>query len=114
MKKVVTLFGFLFLLTGCAESLALLGPVSSVAQGGNVVQSTLSSAASYGIKKSTGKSPMEHATGYAEKANPEKKKEKCINFLEATNSEACAIAKKRINELKVMIKQKSNIKNFDQ
>ena len=80
MKKIVTLFGLLFLLNGCAESLALLGPASSIAKGGNVVQSTLSSAASYGIKKTTGKSPMEHAAGYAEKTNPKKKKRKMYKF----------------------------------
>ena len=60
MKKI---FGFLLgltLLTGCAESLALLGPTSTAVTGGNIAQSALSSAVNYGVKKQTGKSPMEH------------------------------------------------------
>ena len=51
MKKI---FGFLLgliLLTGCAESLALLGPTSTAVTGGNIAQSALSSAVNYGVKK---------------------------------------------------------------
>ena len=35
------------------------------------LEDTLSSSISYGVKKQTGKSPMEHAIAYAEKHNPE-------------------------------------------
>ena len=64
----------LTLLTGCAESLALLGPTSTAVTGGNMAQSAFSSAVNYSIKKQTGKSPMEHAMTYAEEMNPQKKK----------------------------------------
>ena len=60
------------MLTSCAESVALLGPATSLG-GGNMMQSAITSSVSYGIKKETGKSPIEHAMNYVEKHNPEKK-----------------------------------------
>ena len=107
MKKI---FGFLLaltLLTGCAESLALLGPTSTAVTGGNIAQSALSSAVNYGVKKQTGKSPMEHAIAYAEEINPQKKKEPCLSFAEKTNSEICAIVKKQLKITKSKILEKS-------
>ena len=41
---------------------------------------------------------------YAEKINPERKKEPCLDFLEKTNSEICAIVKKRLILTKSKIK----------
>ena len=113
MKKISSLICLLFLLNGCVESMALLGPASTVVGGGNIVQSSVTSAASYGIKKQTGKSPMEHAVSYIEEHNPDKKKETCLSFLETTDSEICAVAKKRFAEIKSSIKSKSRIKNLD-
>ena len=52
MKKILLLLSTIFLLNGCAESLALLGPGAS---NGRFVQSSLNSAISYGVKKQTGK-----------------------------------------------------------
>ena len=99
MKKILLLFLAIFLLNGCAESLALLG---SGASNGRLVQSSLNSAISYGVKKQTGKTPLEHAIAYAEEKNPERKKETCISSLEITRSEFCTIVKKQI-------KLKSNV-----
>mgnify|MGYP006119662155 FL=1 len=110
MKKILSLLGVLFLLNGCAETMALLAPVSNKAGGGNVVQSSLPSAASYGVKKKTGKTPTEHALAYLKEKNPEQKKAKCVNFLESTNSEVCAVIKKNVLEAKRNIKEKSKIK----
>ena len=93
MKKILLLFSTIFLLNGCAESLALLGPGAS---NGKFVQSSLNSAISFGIKKQTGKTPLEHAIAYAEEINPERKKETCISSLEITKSEFCSIMKKQI------------------
>ena len=93
MKKILLLFSSIFLLSGCAESLALLGPGAS---NGRLVQSSLNSAISYGVKKQTGKTPLEHAIAYAEKKNPERKKETCISSFEITRSEFCTIVKKQI------------------
>ena len=93
MKKIPLLFSTIFLLSGCAESLALLGPGAS---NGRLVQSSLNSAVSYGVKKQTGKTPLEHAIAYAEEKNPERKKETCISSFEITRSEICTIVKKQI------------------
>ena len=97
------------LLTGCAETIALLGPTSALMGGGNIVPSAISSAASYGVKKTTGKSPMQHALAYAEEKNPNKKKDRCLSFAKETKSEACYIAKKQISSAKKSASKK--IKN---
>tara|TARA_B000000565_G_C23634984_1_gene320357 strand:- start:15 stop:338 length:324 start_codon:yes stop_codon:yes gene_type:complete len=104
MKKI---FGFLitlFLLNGCAESVALLGTSVGGVSNGKIVQSSLTSSISYGVKKQTGKGPLEHAKDYIEKMNSDKKKEPCLDFLEKTNSEICAIVKKRLILTKSKIK----------
>ena len=103
MKKILGALLGLTLLTGCAESLALLGPTSTAVTGGNIAQSALSSAVNYGVKKQTGKSAMEHAIAYAEEMNPQKKKETCLSFFEKTNSEICAIVKNQIKITKSKI-----------
>ena len=110
MKKIFTLLISTFLLVGCAETMVLLGPASSIIGGGNVVQSSVSSAINYGVKKQTGKSPMQHALAYAEEKNPNKEKKSCISFIEKTNSEACAIAKKQVALAKIKVKKK--VKNI--
>ena len=51
MKKILSFLLILTLLSGCAESLALLGTTSSAVTGGNVAQSAFSSAVNYGVKK---------------------------------------------------------------
>ena len=104
MKKI---FGFLitlFLLNGCAESVALLGTSVGGVSNGKIVQSSLTSSISYGVKKQTGKGPLEHAKDYVIKMNPDRKKEPCLEFLEKTNSEICAIVKKRLILTKSKIK----------
>ena len=112
MKKILGLLLGLFLLTGCAESLALLGPTSSAVTGGNIAQSAFSSAVNFGVKKQTGKSAMEHAIAYAEEVNPEKKKEPCLSFVEKTNSEICAIVKKQLKLTKSKILMRSKEKSI--
>ena len=99
MKKIFGLLTMLLLLNGCAESIALLSGASN----GKIVQSSLNTAISYGVKKQTGKSPLEHAIAYAEEKNPERKKEPCLSFVEKTNSEVCAILKKQLKITKSKI-----------
>ena len=107
MKKILILLSTTFLLNGCAESLALLGPGAS---NGRLVQSSLNSAISYGVKKQTGKTPLEHAIAYAEEKNPERKKETCISSFEITRSEFCTIVKKEIKlKSTAMIKKSTDI-----
>ena len=106
MKKVFFLLSSLFLLIGCAETVALLGPVGG-ASNGKMLQSSLNSVISYGVKKHTGKSPLEHALSYAEEKNPEKRKETCISFIERTRSEFCTILNKKISSTNIAIKEKT-------
>ena len=107
MKKILILLSTVFLLNGCAESLALLGPGAS---NGRFVQSSLNSAISYGVKKQTGKTPLEHAIAYAEEKNPERIKETCISSFEITRSEFCTIVKKQIKlKSTAMIENTANI-----
>ena len=107
MKKILVLLSMIFLLNGCAESLALLGPGAS---NGRLVQSSLNSAISYGVKKQTGKTPLEHAISYAEEKNPERKKETCISSFEITKSEFCTIVKKQFKlKRNVVIKKTVDI-----
>ena len=105
MKKILLLLSSIFLLNGCAESLALLG---SSASNGRFIQSSLNSAISYGIKKQTGKTPLEHAITYAERVNPERKKETCISSIERTRSEFCTIVKKQISLTNSALKKKTS------
>ena len=107
MKKILGCLLGLTLLTGCAESLALLGPTSTAVTGGKITQSAFSTAVNYGVKKQTGKSAMEHMMTYAEEINPKKKKEPCLSFAEKTNSEICAIVKKQLKITKSKILEKS-------
>ena len=106
MKKIFVLLSLIFLLNGCAESIALLGTSTS---NGRIVQSSLNSAISYKVKKQTGRTPLEHALSYAEKKNPErKKKETCISSIERTRSEFCTIVKKQISLKKITIAKKTS------
>ena len=107
MKKVFFLLSSLFLLNGCAESIALLSGSVGGASSGKILQSSLNSAISYGVKKQTGKSPLEHVLAYAEEKNPEKKKETCVSFVEKTRSEFCTIVKKQISLTSIAAKEKA-------
>ena len=104
MKRIFILLTTMLLLNGCAESVALLGPSISGAGNGKILQSSFNTAISYGVKKQTGKAPLEHVKAYAEKINPEKEEEPCLSFLEKTNSEICAIVKKRLILTKSKVK----------
>ena len=104
MKKILILLSSVFLLNGCAESLALLGTGTS---NGKILQSSLNSAVSYGVKKQTGKTPLEHAIAYAEEKNPERKKETCISSFEITKSEFCTIVKKQIKSKSTAVIEKT-------
>ena len=120
MKYTYFLLPLLILLNGCVESVALIGSSAGSVSSGKVVQSSLNSAISYGIKKQTGKTPLGHALAYAEEKNPEKKKETCVSFIEKTRSEICTVLKKQIlstnnfakDKILKIAKKKSNSDNL--
>ncbi len=107
MKKIFGLLTALLLLNGCAESVAILGGSIGGATSGKIAQSSFNTALSYGVKKQTGKGPLEHVLAYAEKVNSEKKKEPCLSFIQKTNSEICAIVKKQLSLTKSKIINKT-------
>ena len=112
MKKLsILVFTFLFL-TGCYQSMALLGPATGAANG-KVIQSSLQTAASYGIKKQTGKSPFEHVLAYTEQSDLEncreenKQTKKCLNLNEKLLSAQSLVEQKDqiITEIKTESKE---------
>ena len=105
MKKILVLLSTIFLLNGCAESLALLGTSTS---NGKILQSSLNSAISYGVKKQTGKTPLEHAAAYAESVNPKNKQDTCLSSIERTRSEFCTIVKKQISLTNAALKKRTS------
>ena len=107
MKKLFLLISVSLMLNGCAESIALLGSSVGGASSGKMLQSSLNSAISYGVKQQTGKTPLGHVLTYAEEKNPEKKQETCISFIEKTRSEFCTIVKKQISLTNLAVKEKT-------
>ncbi len=115
MKKNFCLLIIFTLLSGCFGSVAFLGPASTTAASGasgNIARGAFTSTVSYGIKKTTGKLPIEHAVTYAEEKNPKSKKEPCLAFAEKTNLEICTIVKKQLNLSKSKIFKKSQNKSL--
>ena len=113
LRKILTSLLLTLFVSGCAETMALLGPATTSLGGGNVAQTAISTAVNISVKKQTGKTPMEHAIAYAEKHNPDKEKVKCVNFLEITETEVCSLLKKRVSELRRKIDDNSKIKILD-
>ncbi len=99
MKKLLILLLSFIFLTGCINSMALLGPATGAANG-KVVQSSIQSAVSYGIKQQTGKSPFEHALAYSEQKDlencnkQEKETKKCSTLREKLLSAKSLVDKK--------------------
>ncbi len=106
MKKALFLTSVLLLLNGCAESVALLGSSVGGASSQRMLQSSINSVISYGVKHQTGKTPLGHMMAYAEEKNPDKRKETCFSFIEKTRSEFCTIAKKQISQTNIAVKDK--------
>ena len=107
MKKIFFLLTLAILLNGCVESIALLGSTAGGASSGKLIQSSLNSAVSFGVKQKTGKTPLGHALAYADEKNPQKKKETCLSFVEKTRSEFCTVLKKQLSLTNVVIKKKA-------
>tara|TARA_B100000963_G_scaffold198648_1_gene172907 strand:- start:523 stop:924 length:402 start_codon:yes stop_codon:yes gene_type:complete len=112
MKKNLCLLLMFTFLSGCFGSVAFLGSASTTAANGNIARSAFTSTVSIGVKKQTGKLPIEHAIAYAEEKNPVKKKEPCLSFTGKTNSEICAIVKKQLNLTKSKILKRSRDKSI--
>ena len=102
MKKLLILSLSFIFLTGCINSMALLGPATGAANG-KVVQSSIQSAVSYGIKQQTGKSPFEHALAYSE----QKDLENCNKQKKETKK--CSTLREKLLSAKSLVDKKDDI-----
>ena len=83
MRKILLLLFVLTLLSSCAQSTALLGPVITIGNTGNVMQAGFSYGSNMVVKHATGNTPGKHITSYVEEKRKEKKIRKEIaNYLE--------------------------------
>ena len=105
MKKIFILLGSMFLLIGCVESVAVMG---TGAVNGKLVQSSINTGISYGIKAQTGKTPMGHALAYTKKQNLEAKKDSCSSFTNKKNLYVCSMVKERIATKQKVTKKKES------
>ena len=60
MTKILKLLFIFIFLTGCAQSVAVIGPAVTVATTGSVNEALLSGTINVGIKHQTGKNVSEH------------------------------------------------------
>ena len=102
MKKIFILLASMFLLSGCIESLVTIG---GGAANGKLSQSSLQSAASYGVKKTTGKTPIGHAINLVKKENSKKNKS-CSTFDNKKDLELCLMLEEKIISNQTKIKSK--------
>ena len=66
LKKIIAGLFFLFLLNGCVQSAALLGPAYTLTSTGNVFQAGLSYGSNHAVKKITGKSTTENIKSFVD------------------------------------------------
>ena len=67
MKKIYfILISFIFL-TGCVQSVALLGPAFTIVKTGSIQQALVGESINQGIKKETGKNVGEHVMQFLDK-----------------------------------------------
>jgi CRISPR/Cas system-associated protein Cas10 (large subunit of type III CRISPR-Cas system) len=77
MKKIVFLVVVTLFLNGCFQMVAYMGPAITGVTGGNISHSALSYGLSYGVKKATGKTPIEQVISLTkEKQERARNKEK--------------------------------------
>ena len=109
MTRILILLTSMLLLVGCVESMALIG---GGATSGKTVQASLNSAVNYGIKKTTGKTPIGHALNYAKKDKTAKKKKS--NHIKLKEKKFTDKPSKTLSSsLQHSIDEKSKIKYLD-
>mgnify|MGYP001414064937 CR=1 FL=1 len=94
MKKIFILLGSMLCLAGCVESVAVIG---TGAANGKIVQSSINTGISYGVKAQTGKTPIQHALSYSKKKNLEAKQDLCSSFTNKRNLAICSKVKERLS-----------------
>ena len=67
MKNFFLLFIYFLFLTGCVQSVALLGPAFTIVKTGSIQQALVGESINQGIKKETGKNVGEHVKQFFDK-----------------------------------------------
>jgi len=84
MRKILIILLSLVLLSACAQSTALIGPIITIGNTGNVMQAGFSYGSNMAIKQTTGKAPEEHLASYVEKKKDKKKiRKEIVSYLES-------------------------------
>ena len=83
----------MILLAGCVESFAVM---STGAVNGKLVQSSVNTGISYGIKSQTGMTPVEHALAYTKKNKSEEKKKPCALHANKKDLNVCLKLKEKM------------------
>ena len=66
LKKIIIGLFLLFILNGCVQSTALLGPAYTLASTGNIYQAGLTYGSNKAVEEITGKSPTENIKSLTE------------------------------------------------
>ena len=109
MKKIFILLGSMLFLSGCVESVAVMG---TGAANGKIVQSSINTGISFGIKSHTGKTPMQHALAYTKKKNIEAKINNCSSSTNKKNLDFCEKEKKRMTFIQTEQKKNKSTNQF--
>ena len=107
MRKLVGLLISFFLLSGCFETSLVMGPAVGGTQG-KLAQSSVSTVLSYGIKKQTGKYPLQHILKEKKEEvvkNLEQKKEKAVKTVSLVKEKALTTT----NKIKHNLVKKSEV-----
>ena len=67
MKKIYFILVSFIFLTGCVQSVALLGPAFTIVKTGSIQQALVGESINQGIKKETGKNVGEHVMKFLDK-----------------------------------------------
>ena len=84
MRKILIILASFLFLTACAETTALLGPAITAGNSGNLMQAGFSYGSNMAVKKTTGKTPSEHASSYIkEKKEEKKRRQEFVSYLQS-------------------------------
>ena len=84
MRKILIILLSFVLLSACAQSTALIGPVFTIGNTGNVMQAGFSYGSNMAIKQTTGKTTEEHVTSYIEEKRKKRKiRQEIVSYLES-------------------------------
>jgi hypothetical protein len=111
MKKIFILLGSMTLLVSCVESVAVMG---TGAANGKLVQSSVNTGISYGIKAQTGKTPIQHALTYSKNNKIKKKEKSCSSHSDKKNLDICLKLKERITSNRFDIKKNSSYETLNE